>query len=73
MRIEVNVEKFKNDKEYYNRKYCNYILESWERYHAAMVKKLQKLKRQSSLEVHKQWCDYAEENIAKIKDVMSYL
>ena len=49
MRIEVNVEKFKNDKEYYNRKYCNYILESWERYHAAMVKKLQKLKRQSQM------------------------
>lgn len=73
MLVIVEVKKFKNDKQFYNKSYCDYILKNWERYQKAISKKLETVKQNGKIEFYTEQYNQASINICNIKEVISYL
>lgn len=73
MLVIVEVKKFKNNKQFYNKSYCDYILKNWERYQKAISKKLNTVKQKERIEFYTEQYNQASKNISNIKEVISYL
>lgn len=73
MLVIVNVEKFVNDREFYNKSYCKYILKSWQSSSKHALKKMQTVKRNQTFQHYETMYQTAQDNIAKINLVISKL
>ena len=73
MLVIVDVEKFKNDPEFYNEKYCDYILKNWNRYLSFCSKRRCECKTEKSKDKYLKWINTATDNIFKINQVKDNL
>lgn len=73
MLVIPDINKWKNDKEFYNLKYVLWIKKNWTYEINAYYKKLAKLKRQETKNKYLGWIEKAQDNLFKLDIILEEL
>ncbi len=73
MLVDVDVEKWKQHKDYYDRKYCEYVKKNWMKQHKFLNQRLLDTKNEKRKDVYNGLLNQSTDNLFKIDSVIEDL